>query len=114
MQRPLIGLRIFGTQGMIYLEERDAGIINLAFNDGRQEQIPYEVQKGFYNELLNFYNALTGSEPVSVTPEMEYGDLKTIHDILKSIQQERIVSVDEEASFQPDYQQPAEQSTFLQ
>lgn len=114
MQRPLIGLRIFGTQGMIYLEERDAGIINLAFNDGRQEQIPYEVQKGFYNELLNFYNALTGSEPVSVTPEMEYGDLKTIHDILKSIQQERIVSVDEEASFQPDYRPPAEQPTFFQ
>jgi len=113
MQRPLIGLRIFGTQGMIYLEERDAGTINLAFNDGRQEQIPYEVQKGFYNELLNFYNALTGSEPVSVTPEMEYGDLKTVHAILKSIKEERIVSVDEAASFQPDYQQQAEQSTFF-
>ncbi len=100
MQRPLIGLRIFGTLGMIYLEERDAGTINLAFNDGRTEQIPYEPQKGFYNELLNFYNALTGTEPISVTPEMEYGDLKTVLDILKSIQEERIVSVDAEAFYQ--------------
>lgn len=94
-QRPLIGLRIFGTQGMIYLEERDAGTINIAYNDGHSEQIPYEVQKGFYNELLNFYNALTGTEKISVTPEVEYGDLKTVTDIIKSIEEERIVPVDE-------------------
>jgi len=103
MQRPLVGLRIFGTEGMIYLEERDCGTINLAFNDGRQEQIPYEVQKGYYNELLNFHRALTGGEPVSVTPEMEYGDLKTVHDILTSIREERIVAVDEEDTYRPDY-----------
>lgn len=116
MQRPLIGLRIFGTQGMIYLEERDGGTINLAFNAGRKEQIPYEVQKGYYNELVNFYNTLTGTEPISVTPEMEYGDLKTVHDILKSIWEERVVSVDEKAGFQPDYQlqPPTEQANFFQ
>lgn len=94
MQRPLIGLRIFGTQGMIFLEERDCGTINLAFNDGSSEQIPYEVQKGYYNELLNFYNALTSTETIAVTPEVEYGDLKTVHDILKSIQEEKIITVD--------------------
>ncbi|OAT83597.1 oxidoreductase [Desulfotomaculum copahuensis] len=103
MQRPLIGLRIFGTKGMIYLEERDAGTINLAFNDGRKEQVPYQVQRGYYNELLNFYNALTGSEPVSVTPEMEYGDLKTVHDILKSIAEGEIVPVDGEDTYRPVY-----------
>ncbi len=47
---------------MIYLEERDAGTINLAFNDGRKEQLTYEVQKGYYNELLKLYNALTGTD----------------------------------------------------
>lgn len=115
MQRPLTGLRIFGSQGMIYLEERDAGIINLAFNDGRTEQVAYEPQKGYYNELLNFYNALTGTEPVSVTPELEYGDLKTVQDILKSIREERIVQVDQNAAYRPDYQQPpAEQPPMLQ
>jgi len=115
MQRPLIGLRIFGTHGMIYLEERDCGTINLAFNDGRQEQIPYEVQKGYYNELLNFHNALTGTEPISVTPEMEYGDLKTVHDVLKSIHEKIIISVDDSYSYNPSYQQPpAEQTHVLQ
>ncbi len=101
MQRPLIGLRIFGTQGMIYLEERDAGTINLAFNDGRMEQIAYQPQQGFYNELLNFHNALTGTEAVSVTPEMEYGDLVSVEKILVSIRDERIVTVDKEAGRRP-------------
>lgn len=105
-QRPLIGIRIFGTQGMIFLEERDAGTINLAFNDGRSEQIPYQPQKGFYSELLNFYKALTGTEPVSVTPEIEYGDVKTVQDILRSIREERIIIVDEEAEYRPDYRKP--------
>lgn len=105
MQRPLIGLRIFGAQGMIYLEGRDVGTINIAFNDGRQEQIPYEAQKGYYNELLNFYNALKGTEPISVTPEMEYGDLKTIQDILLSMKEERIITVDDTYTYHPGYEQ---------
>lgn len=115
MQHPLIGLRIFGTQGMIYLEERDCGTINLAFSDGRSEQIPYEVQKGYYNELINFHNAITGKEPISVPPELEYGDLKTVQDILKSIQEGKIVSVDENNIYQPVYNQhPSEHVNYLQ
>lgn len=115
MQHPLIGLRIFGTQGMIYLEERDCGTINLAFNDGRSEQILYEVQKGYYNELINFHNALTGKEPISVPPELEYGDLKTVQDILKSIHEGKIVSVDENNTYQPTYNEPPSvQANFLQ
>lgn len=112
MQRPLIGLRIFGTQGMIYLEESNAGTINLAYNDGRSEQILYETEKGFYNELLNFYKALTGTEPISVPPEMEYGDLKAVLSIMKSIEEKRIISVDEDVAYQPSYP-PAEQAELL-
>jgi predicted dehydrogenase len=93
-QRPLTGLRIFGTNGMIYLEERQAGVINITYNDGRSEQLSYEVEKGFYNELLNFYNAFTGSEQISVTPEMEFGDLRVINCILDSIKKEKVVTID--------------------
>ena len=115
MQRPLIGMRIFGTLGMLYLEERDCGTINLAFNDGRSEQIPYEVQKGYYNELINFHNALTGKEPVSVPPELAYGDIKTVHDVLKSIEENKIISVDENGSYQPQYNQTSsERANYLQ
>ncbi|WP_066635977.1 Gfo/Idh/MocA family protein [Desulfolucanica intricata] len=94
MQRPLVGLRIFGKHGMIFLEERDCGIINVAFNDGHSEQIPYQVQRGYYNELLNFYNAVIGKEPLSVTPETELGDTLMVFDILRSIREEAVVPVD--------------------
>lgn len=103
MQRPFIGLRIFCTKGMIYLEERDCGTINVAYNDGTSEQVPYRPQRGYYNELLNFYNAVTGKEPIAVTPEIEYGDTKMIFDILKSANEGRIIKVDDEAEYHPSY-----------
>lgn len=107
MQRPLIGLRIFCTDGMVFLEERDCGTINVAYNDGRSEQISYRPQRGYYNELLNFYQAAIGKEPISVTPEMEFGDAKMLFDILKSISEGRIIKVDEETEFIPGYAKPA-------
>lgn len=110
MQRPLIGLRIFGTGGMIYNEDRDCGTINVAHNDGRSEQIAYKPQRGYYNELLNLYNAMTGQEAIAVTPEMEYGDAKTILDILRSVRENSIISVDKTTEYIPSYilaQQPA-------
>lgn len=99
MQRPLIGLRIIGTKGMIYLEERDCGTVNVAYNDGTSRQIPYQPQRGYYHELLNFYRAATGEEPLSVTPELEYGDAMTIFAILDSIKEQRIIPVDQEQEF---------------
>lgn len=103
MQRPLIGLRIFGTDGMIYLEERDCGTINVAYNDGRSEQIPYRPQRGYYNELLNLYQAVTGREPVSVTPELAYGDTHTVLQILRAVRDGETMPVDRETDFIPAY-----------
>ncbi|MBC9783118.1 Gfo/Idh/MocA family oxidoreductase [Heliobacterium chlorum] len=103
MQRPLIGLRIFGTKGMIYLEERDCGTINVTYNDGRAEKIMYRPQRGYYNELLNFHKFMTGEEPISVPPEMEYGDTKTILDILRSVREGNVVTVDETSDYSPVY-----------
>ncbi|HET7559866.1 MAG TPA: Gfo/Idh/MocA family oxidoreductase [Limnochordia bacterium] len=94
MQRPLVGLRIFCTQGMIYLEERDVGTINLAHNDGRSEQLPYKPQQGYYWELLNFYNHLTQGEPLASPPEIEFGDTRAMLAILRSAKEGRPVAVD--------------------
>ncbi len=88
---------------MIYLEDRYCGIINVFHNEGRHEMIAYKPMQGYYNELLNFYNALTGKEPISVPPEVEFGDLKTIHDILDSIRYEKIVAVDHTPLNNPNY-----------
>lgn len=94
MQRPFIGLRIFGTQGEIYLEERDCGTVNVAYNNGDSEQIPYKPQQGYYHELLNFYNAVTQQEPLAVPPEIGFGDTEIIFDILESARTGEVVAGD--------------------
>lgn len=100
-QRPLIGLRIFCTRGEIYLEEPSCGVINVAYNDGGAEQIPYRPGRGYYNELLHFYKAFLQQEPLSVTPEIEFGDARTVFAILQSLEREEIVRVDEGPEYNP-------------
>ncbi len=114
MQRPLVGWRIIGQKGEIYQEERDCGVINLTLNDGSSKQIPYRPQRGYYNELLNFYNAYLGKEPIAVTPELELGDARTVLAILESMEQETPVRVDEGASYTPHYQARSESSYLRQ
>lgn len=109
MQRPLVGLRIFCTHGMIYLEERDCGTINVSYNDGGSEKISYRPQRGYYNELLNFYNAAVGIEPISVTPELEMGDALMVFDILRSLKTGDVVEVDAHEDFVPSYMKQGEE-----
>jgi predicted dehydrogenase len=94
MQMPYIGLRIFGTKGEIFLEKRDCGTINIAYNDGNSEQIPYKPQQGYYHQLVNFYNGVTGKEKFSVTPEIEFGDTEIIFDIIESARTGLVVGGD--------------------
>jgi predicted dehydrogenase len=99
MQKPLVGLRIFGTKGMIYLEDPQCGMINLFYNDGGHEIVGFRPMRGYYNELMNFYNALTNQEMIAVPPEMEIGDLRTIYAILQSISEQEIVKVDKTTQY---------------
>lgn len=94
-QKPLVGFRIFGTRGEIYLEEKNCGVINVTYHNGQAEQVKYTPGRGYYNELLNFYNALNGTEDLVVTPEVEFGDVKMVFDILESVSNRQIVYVDE-------------------
>lgn len=93
-QKPLLGFRIFCQNGMIYLEDTNCGVINIFHNDGRQEQIYFRPERGYYNELLNLYNAVMFNEPIQVTPEVEIGDIRTVFAILQSIKEEEVVKVD--------------------
>lgn len=92
-QTPPIGWRIFGTDGMIYLESKDCGIINVFMNDGSHEVIQYETEKGYYNEFLNFYNALQGEEEIYVTPEVEYQDVELVFTIIKAAEQGKVIEL---------------------
>lgn len=105
MQRPLIGLRIIGRKGEIYQEERDCGTINIIYTDGQSKQLAYKPQRGYYNELLNFYNAYIGKEPLAVTPEVELGDAQTLLAILESMEEETPVKVDGASVYTPIYHQ---------
>ena len=92
-QKPAIGLRIFGTEGMIYLEDKNCGFINVFYNDGRHELIPFTPQRGYYNEFLNYYNSIMGKEEIQVPPIVEFGDTKTIFDILKAMETQQVIEV---------------------
>ena len=79
-------------------------MINLFYKDGRHEMIPYRPRRGYYNEFLNFWKAAVGEEPISVTPEMEYGDAKMVFDLLRSARAEGVpVEVDRTPAYEPVY-----------
>lgn len=84
-QHPKVGLRIFGSEGEIFLEEKMCGCVNYTLKNGESKQIYYTPDEGYYNEILNFYNALTNDEEIISTPEKEIGDIQTVFDILDSI-----------------------------
>lgn len=92
--KPMVGFRIFGTKGQIFLEDKTSGVITAGYNDGSTETITFTPERGYYNELLNFYNAVNGTESILVTPEVEYGDVKTVFQILDSVKYRRITYVD--------------------
>ena len=81
LAKPPVGLRIFGSLGEIVLESKECGVVQIYFKDGHSEQKAFAPEKGFYNELLSFYN----SDIVS-TPEKALGDMELIFEILDQIQ----------------------------
>ncbi len=83
-QSPSIGLRILGTEGMIYLEEPNAAYVNVFYNNGSHEAIPYTPQRGYYNEWMNMYNVLAGTEEPAAKPDETFGDMKLTLEILNS------------------------------
>jgi len=85
-QEPLVGFRIFGTEGEIFLEEKNCGFVNVSYKDGRQEALHYRPGAGYYHELENFYYAVREDKEIISTPEKESGDIQVIFDILNSIE----------------------------
>ncbi|HEX2944891.1 MAG TPA: Gfo/Idh/MocA family oxidoreductase [Clostridia bacterium] len=114
--KPAVGLRIFGTGGQIFLEDKTSGVITIAYNGGTTETITFTPDRGYYNELLNFYNAMNGTEEIKVTPEVEYGDVKTVFRILDSVRSRRIEYVEgtERAEYMEAIKVPGTINPYLQ
>ncbi len=83
-QAPLVGLRIFFTEGEIYLEEKDCGFINLTHKSGERELIQYNIEEGYYNEWRNFYNAILNDDNIVSNIEREIGDMVLLFEIFNS------------------------------
>jgi predicted dehydrogenase len=92
-QAPLIGLRIFGTSGEIYLEDRHCGYINVSHKCGNHEVIQYNPGQGYYNELINLYEALRNGAELISTPEKEIGDMEVVFHMLESARDNKQVRV---------------------
>ncbi|MCL2387299.1 MAG: Gfo/Idh/MocA family oxidoreductase [Defluviitaleaceae bacterium] len=84
-QAPLVGLRIFGTHGEIYLEEPNCGFVNISYKDDRPSvAISYTPGEGYYHELEDFYAALRLGGKIESTPEKAMGDIETVFAIIES------------------------------
>lgn len=92
-QKPPVGFRIFGTQGSIYLADKLCSCIEVHYGTGETETISFTPDEGYYNEFLNFYNALTSGEDISTRPITEFGDTKLVFDIIDSIEKDTTINV---------------------
>ena len=88
-QNPAVGLRIFGTHGEIYLENKDCGFVNVSTKDGHHEAIPFTPHSGYYNELNNFYDAICNGKEIVSTPEKALGDMEVVFGMLESAVEDR-------------------------
>ena len=90
-QEPLVGLRIFGTEGEIYLEDKNCGYVNFTRKNGEKQAIPYQPNEGYFNELLNFYEAVKNNSKITATPDKGLGDIQVIFDILNAIETGNVI-----------------------
>ncbi|MCL2371807.1 MAG: Gfo/Idh/MocA family oxidoreductase [Defluviitaleaceae bacterium] len=91
-QAPLVGLRIFGSQGQIYLEGRGCGFVNLSCK-GSHTAIPYTPSQGYFHEYQNFHAALRLGQEITSTPEKALGDLETIFSLMDAITTEQALTL---------------------
>jgi predicted dehydrogenase len=80
---------LFGTEGTIHLEDRGARLRRR----GEPEEVytPPEQDGGYYDEFLNFYEAIVAGKPVISTPEAAYRDLEIIMRGLDSAESRSVV-----------------------
>lgn len=93
LMKPPVGLRVYCTNGEIYLESKECGKVQVIYKDGRAEERAFTPAQGYYNELLNFWGALKNGDAIVSTPEKELGDIGLISAILRSVRENGSVSL---------------------
>ena len=85
-QKPMVGLRIFLTEGEIYLEDRKSGVISITYKNGTNKIINFIPEKGYFNEWIDFYYSIEQQKKPLYTPDNEIEDIKDIFTTIKSIE----------------------------
>lgn len=93
LQKPPVGLRIYGTEGEIYYESTSKGIIEFFYKNGNSEQKSFAPNNGYYHEFINFYDAFINNAEIISTPEKEIGDIQGVFDMLKSIEKNELIKM---------------------
>ncbi|MCL1846328.1 MAG: Gfo/Idh/MocA family oxidoreductase [Defluviitaleaceae bacterium] len=84
-QAPLVGLRIYGTKGEIFLEDSNCGFVNISYTDERPSNaVNYMPGLGYQRELENFHAAIRMGAKIESGPEKAVGDIEAVFALLES------------------------------
>jgi predicted dehydrogenase len=73
---PFLQAAIFGTQGAILMDDR---VVQLRTNDGQEEEFgPYDNADSYFDQLVNFHEAITRGAPIVSTPAEAMHDLEIL------------------------------------
>lgn len=89
---PGSSIEIFGTDGELYVKNKEDGLITLTTQDKRQEGISFRPNRGYVNEFSNFYNAISGLNHSTSPLSSEIDDIKFAADILQSADRGEIIN----------------------
>jgi len=75
-ETPFANATVFGTEGTLHLTD---GKLRLHRVDSKDELVEnYEDDDSYYDQLMNFYDAIVNGAPVICTPEQAYRDLEIL------------------------------------
>jgi predicted dehydrogenase len=90
-------LRLYGTEGALILDQdrHEYRVTHRRANDRTEVHRFAGIDNGYYNELLNFYDAVTYGEPVVGTIAQSFANLLTVMRALDSAEQGAALTLDD-------------------
>jgi len=86
------GMRLYGSDGIFAWR---GTTLTLSRGDGTVEEHIFECDGGYYNQFLNFYEAIVYDEPIVSTIEQSFANLVVVMQALDSAESRSVVEVTE-------------------
>lgn len=85
-------MRLYGSEGLVSVGLRQ---LRVHYPSGETEAYQIEADGGYYNELLNFYEALVFDEPIVGTIAQSYENLRIVMEALDSAEEHQVRAIGE-------------------